>query len=350
MKRQTIIVVVISLSLLVSLPVLSGETAWQAPTRNIPVPDHVSEALQKVIRNTKSPASIPAKLELTEKELRVMIKQHTENLLSKNPELIKLREVKIKQESIAGVNGYWVMPKTVKAENKDKLFVFIHGGAYIFGPGEAGLDEPMLLAERLGIKVYSIDYRMPPDHPYPAAVDDVIAVYKKLIESYHPKIIAMGGSSSGGGLLLSSVQQFQTMELPMPAALFVGTPWADLSNIGDSYAINHGVDQVLLSYSMLEPAAKAYANGMRLTDKRISPIYGEFKNFPPTMIVSGTRDLFLSNAVRVHRKLRSENVDADLHIYEGMSHATYLKAPQVPEVEDMYKELQRFLNQTINKR
>lgn len=327
-----------------------GAEEWNAPMRHIPVPLGASPELQSVIASADPAAveSIPETLDLSSDQIREMVQAHTANLLAKNPELIISRDVKIEQSSIGGVNVYHISPNEISDENEGRLFIFTHGGAYVYGPGEAGLDEPMLLAARLGIEVLSIDYRMPPDHPYPAAVDDVISVYRELIENYPADSLAFGGSSAGGGILLSSVQRFRELGLPMPGALFAGTPWADLSNVGDSLHINHGIDQVLLAYSLLEPAAKAYANGIELTDKRISPVYGDFEGFPPTIIVSGTRDLFLSHAVRVHRKLRDAGVPADLHVYEGISHATYMKNPELPESINMYDEIQRFISEHVN--
>ncbi len=116
----------------------------------------------------------------------------------------------------------------------------------------------------------------------------------------------------------------QDEKLPLPAAIAPGTPWSDIDRIGDTYKTNEWTDNILVTWDgWLGRAAKLYANGHDLKDPYISPIYGDFSNFPPTILTSGTRDLFLSNTVRTHRKLRRAGVIADLNVYEGMSHAQY---------------------------
>ncbi len=130
----------------------------------------------------------------------------------------------------------------------------------------------------------------------------------------------------------------------MPGALFAGTPWADLTKTGDSYFTNEGVDNILVTYEgILEGSAKLYAGDHALTDPLISPVYGDFKGFPPTYLVSGTRDMFLSNTVRVHRKLRTAGVEADLNVYESLSHGEYLAVIESPESQQVFAELGEFL-------
>jgi monoterpene epsilon-lactone hydrolase len=128
--------------------------------------------------------------------------------------------------------------------------------------------------------------------------------------------------------------------------LYLGTPWADLTKTGDTLYTNEGIDRVLVSYDgMLSAAAQLYAHGADLTDPLLSPVYGEFKGFPPTYLVTGTRDLFLSDTARVHRKLRVAGVAADLNVHEGISHAEYAFVAGSPEWLQTYTELAEFLRQ-----
>ena len=118
----------------------------------------------------------------------------------------------------------------------------------------------------------------------------------------------------------------------MPGAIAPGTPWSDMTKTGDTYFANEMVDNVLVSNDgWLADAANLYANGHDLKDPMLSPVYGDLHGFPPTILTSGTRDLFLSNTVRVHRKLRAAGVVADLMVFEGQSHAQYLFVPDAPE-------------------
>jgi len=132
--------------------------------------------------------------------------------------------------------------------------------------------------------------------------------------------------------------------LPLPAAIAPGTPWSDLTETGDTYKTNEWLDNVLVSYNgYLTRAARLYANGHDLKDPQLSPIYGDFRGFPPTILTSGTRDLFLSNTVRTHRKLRQVGVEAALEVFEGISHGQYL-VPEAPETKEAFAEITRFLD------
>jgi acetyl esterase/lipase len=132
--------------------------------------------------------------------------------------------------------------------------------------------------------------------------------------------------------------------IDVPGALYAGTPWADLTKTGDSYIINQGVDRLLITYDgLLAGAARLYAGDLDLKDPLLSPVYGEFHGFPPTFLVTGTRDLFLSNTARVHTKIRAAGVVADLLVYEGVSHGDYAFEPTSPESLMTYAELNAFL-------
>ena len=136
--------------------------------------------------------------------------------------------------------------------------------------------------------------------------------------------------------------------LPLPGALAPCTPWSDLAPIGDSYATNAGLDNVLVTYdNWLADAVRLYAQGQDLTNPYLSPVYGDFAGFPPTLLVSGTRDLFLSNTVRVHLKMRALGVPADLIVHEGMSHVQYYMDPNMPEARFHFQELGRFFRRHL---
>jgi epsilon-lactone hydrolase len=205
--------------------------------------------------------------------------------------------------------------------------------------------------ERHGhIKVISVDYRMPPDFPYPAAMDDAMAVYREVLKTTDAKHIGIFGTSTGGGMTLAMVLRAKAEGLPIPAAIAPGTPWSDMTKTGDSYFTNDMVDNVLVSNEgWLGEAAKLYANGHDLKDPMLSPIYGDLHGFPPTILTTGTRDLFLSNTVRVHRKLREAGVTADLIVFEGMSHAQYLFAADAPESQEHFAEVGAFFGRFLER-
>ena len=191
-------------------------------------------------------------------------------------------------------------------------------------PRRGGDKEAIELAGFGGFKVISVDYRMPPDFPYPAAMDDAMAVYRAVLKTTKAKNIGIFGTSTGGGMTLAMVLRAKMEHLPLPGAIAPGTPWSDMTKTGDSFYANEMLDNVLVSDDgFLHAAALLYANGHDLKDPLLSPVYGDMHGFPPTILTSGTRDLFLSNTVRVHRKLREAGVEAVLQVFEGESHAQY---------------------------
>ena len=174
-------------------------------------------------------------------------------------------------------------------------------------------------------------------------MDDAMAVYKAILKTTNSKHIAIFGTSTGGGMTLAMVLRAKAEGLRIPAAIAPGTPWSDMTKTGDSYFTNDRIDNVLVSNEgWLGDAAKLYANGHDLKDPMLSPVYGDLRGFPPTILTTGTRDLFLSNTVRVHQKLREAGVVADLLVFEGMSHAQYNLAPDAPESKEHFKQVAAF--------
>jgi epsilon-lactone hydrolase len=281
---------------------------------------------------------------------KALINMRAEQINKTLPGLREKLGVKSEQVTIAGVNCYILTPSSMPEQNRNRLLVHVHGGGYVFGPGESATREAVLMAGYGKFKVISIDYRMPPDFPYPAAMDDAMAVWKETVKTNDPKKMAIFGTSTGGGMTLAMVLRAKTEGLPLPAATAPGTPWSDMTKTGDTFYTNEKVDNILVSNDgWLGEAAKLYANGHDLKDPQLSPIYGDLSGFPPTILTSGTRDLFLSNTVRVHRKLRQAGVVADLHVFEGQSHAQYAGDPDAPETKEHFGELTAFFDKYLAK-
>jgi epsilon-lactone hydrolase len=281
---------------------------------------------------------------------KALIKMRADQIVKTLPALREKLGVKSEQVTIAGVNCYILTPDNIPEQNRNRLLVHVHGGGYVFAPAESATREAILMAGFGKFKVISIDYRMPPDYPYPAAMDDAMAVWKETVKTNDPKKMAIFGTSTGGGMTLAMVLRARTEKLPFPAAIGPGTPWSDMTKTGDTFFTNEKVDNILVSNDgWLGDAAKLYANGHDLKDPQLSPIYGDLSGFPPTILTSGTRDLFLSNTVRVHRKLRQAGVVADLHVFEGQSHAQYAGDPDAPETREHFGELAAFFDKYLAK-
>jgi monoterpene epsilon-lactone hydrolase len=227
--------------------------------------------------------------------------------------------------------------------NADHALMDLHGGALVFGGGDACRIAAQRQADQHKILCYGVDYRMPPEHPYPAGLDDCIATYRHMLARHRPEHIVIGGRSAGGNLAAAMLLRAREEGLPMPAALVLLSPEVDLTESGDSFAINQMVD-VMLPGSLMDQNL-LYADGADLTDPCLSPLFGDLTAFPPTFLQAGTRDLFLSNAVRMHRALRRAGVEAELHIFEGMPHGGFMG--QAPEDRELIEEIGRFMQRHL---
>jgi len=319
------------------------------PGRAIPVPDTVSPQLQAQIAG---PYRIPNwnAAPKSAAEWKELINKLADAGASARREAREKLGVTMEATVIGGVKAFILTPKEVPPENRNRLLVHVHGGGYVYNPGEAGTGEAVLMAGYGGFKVISIDYRMPPDFPYPAAMDDAMAVWREAVKMQDPRNMAIFGTSTGGGMTLAMILRAKQENLPLPAAIAPGTPWSDLTETGDTYKTNEWLDNVLVSYNgYLVRAAKLYANGHDLKDPQLSPIYGDFHGFPPAILTSGTRDLFLSLTVLTHRKLRRAGVEAELQVYEGMSHAQYNFDAFAPETREVFTEVAQFFDRHLGK-
>lgn len=221
----------------------------------------------------------------------------------------------------------------------DCAYLELHGGALVFGGGEACRVGAQKQADLHGVRCYGVDYRTPPQHPFPAALDDCLVAYRYLLDHYTPDRIVVGGRSACGNLAAAMLLRARDEGLPMPAALVLLSPELDLTESGDSFEVNRYVDVVLVGSLMSNN--RLYADGADLSEPLLSPLFGDVSGFPPTFLQSGTRDLFLSNAVRMHRKLRQAGVPAALHVFEAMPHGGF--GGVTPEDEDLADEMARFV-------
>ena len=239
----------------------------------------------------------------------------------------------VEEREVAGVRVYVITPKGVR-DDDPRRYLDIHGGGLTGGAGPLCRAMGIIAAERMQATTWAVDYRMPPDHPFPVPLDDCVAAYRGMLAEHRPDHVVIGGESAGGNLAPALVLRARDEGLPLPAGLVLITPELDLTESGDSFQANLGVDSNLPG-SLME-ANLLYAGGHDLGDPYVSPLFGDFtKGFPPTILTAGTRDLFLSNAVRMHRALRRAGVEAELHIKEAAPHSAYFgTAPEDSEIDE----------------
>lgn len=246
----------------------------------------------------------------------------------------------VETRRIAGVPYHECSPAG-SADPDGPLYLFFHGGAFVFGGGAFAQMQGARAAAALGVRTLCVDYRMPPDHPFPAAPEDCFAVYKALLDSHDPRRIVIGGSSAGGNLAAATALMIRDRGLPPPAGVILLTPEVDLTEAGDSFRTNEDLDVVLKR--PLPEANALYAAGHDRRDPYLSPLFADFtRGFPPTLVQTGTRDLFLSNSVLIHRKLRDAGIDAELHVWEAMPHSGFGRG-ETPEGDALNAELRRFI-------
>ncbi len=247
---------------------------------------------------------------------------------------------RVDTQSVAGVATYLCTPPARSAD-ADRIYLYLHGGAFVFGAGRYAMALGAQTADALDQTTVSVDYRTPPAYPFPAALEDCFAVYQHLLKSAPRRKIVIGGSSAGGNLAAAVTLLIRDRGLAPPAALVLLTPEVDLTEAGDTFRTNALLD-VNLKTGMPECNA-LYADGRSLTDPYLSPLFADFTpGFPPTLIQSGTRDLFLSNSVLMHRKLRRAGIEAELHVWEAMPHAGF-GFGAVPENQEISEEVRRFI-------
>jgi acetyl esterase/lipase len=250
----------------------------------------------------------------------------------------------VETTKISGVLCYDCVPSDALSRNSP-VYLFVHGGAFVVGDGAFAKAQGARTADALGVRTVSVDYRMPPDHPFPAAPEDCVTVYEALIDKVDSSNVVIGGSSAGGNIAAAATLMIRDRGLPLPAGTVLLTPEVDLTESGDTFRTNETLDVVLKGG--LPECNALYANGHDLRHPYLSPLFADFtRGFPPTLVQSGTRDLFLSNSVLLHRKLRDAGIDAELHVWEAMPHGGFIPG-EAPENAEIQAEVLRFIKRVV---
>ena len=243
------------------------------------------------------------------------------------------------------INGTPVFTATPEGARPGAVVLYVHGGSFVLGSGRAAGLHGALEAVRNRATVWAVDFRVPPEHPYPAGMDDCVAVYRGLLETHAPGAIMVLGASSGASLAVGAVLKALDEGLPQPGGVALLSPLLDLTEGGDTFRSLQGLDRNLQEGTAACNAL--YAGRHDPKGPYLSPVFAEFpKGFPPTLITSGTRDLFLSNAVVFHRKLRRQGVYADLNVWEAAPHGGFNGG--APEDSELYWEVKRFFDRCWN--
>lgn len=310
------------------------------PARDIPIPSSVStEARQVLAMGSLAPPTEWPPLDDLE-AWRELVRVQDETVKTILDDLLGGNDVAVVESIIDGVHVFVATGERADVEDR-RVYLDVHGGAWAFQGGPVSGLLARAVARSVDVPVWSVDYRRPPDDPWPEAVNDCLTVYRSLLKDRDHGEIVVGGTSAGGNIAAAMILKARDEGLPLPAAAVLNTPATDLTASGDTWKTNVGLDNLLTGTEKVPMLL--YASGHDLHDPLISPLFGDFsKGFPPTILTTGTRDLLLSDTVRIHRALRRAGIEADLHVWEAAGHGLFLGL--APEDTDREAQIQRFLD------
>ena len=294
-------------------------------TRVVPVPQTISPQAQLVVGHPAPDQGPPESLENRRKgtDAYTARARVAWNRLCPNT---------LVEDTMAGVPVRIVTPEGLPEANKDKVLLNLHGGG--FNSDSGSYTESIPIASFAKIKVVAVLYRLAPEHPFPAAVDDSVAVYKELLKTYKPNHIVLYGTSAGAILTAEVASRLKQLGLPLPAALGIFSGLGDFARLGDSQAM-YALRGLSGHLDAPQPGThdSEYVTTTDPKDPVLSPIYSDLHGLPPTLFVTSGRDLLLSGTINLHRAYFTAGVDAQLVVYDALPHAFWYD-PMLPEAQE----------------
>ncbi len=251
----------------------------------------------------------------------------------------------IEQVDAGGVRAEWILVPAAKA---NRVLVYLHGGGYAFGSAASHRRIMALVGQAAQARVLGVDYRLAPEHPFPAALEDALLAYAWLLDSgFEPKRVAFVGDSAGGGLALSTMVKLKERGAPLPAAAVLVSPWVDLTGTLPAATHNADVDPILRWEGGLEVLARAYAGRTDVKNPLISPLRADLGGLPPILVLVGAREILLDDSKELARRLRGFDVEVQLRVWPGMWHGWQFHAPRLPEAAAAIASMGSFLRKSI---
>ncbi|MGH9599073.1 MAG: alpha/beta hydrolase fold domain-containing protein [Terracidiphilus sp.] len=291
-------------------------------TRVVPLPETISPQARAMLARPTPDEAPPQSLA----ERRAQIDRGTAR---RRVEWSRICPNRIVESTIAGVPVHIVTPEGMPAANRDKVLINLHGGG--FNADSGSYTETIPIAGYAKFEVVAVLYRLAPEHPFPAAVNDAVAVYKALLKTYRPSHIAIYGTSAGAILTGEVAVKLKQLGLPMPGALGIFSGLGDFARAGDSASV-----YALRGFSGHldppdgQPHDLSYTGGVNPRNPVLSPVYADLRGLPPTLFVTATRDMLLSGTVNLDRAFLEAGVDAHLVVYDALTHAFWYD-PSLPE-------------------
>ena len=242
--------------------------------------------------------------------------------------------------SLGGVPGEWQLPETGES---GKVLLYLHGGGYALGSPASHRNMVGMIADAAHCRAFIADYRLGPEHPFPAAVEDGVAAYKALLdEGNEASKIFIAGDSAGGGLTAATLVSARDQGLPMPAAGICISPWVDLTLSGDSMTSKAEADP-MLKPETLGWMGGLYLNGQDAKAPLASPIFADLKGLPPLLVQVGSEEILYDDAVTFDKVAREAGVETELEVWDGMMHVWHLMAGVLPEGKQAINRIGAFI-------
>jgi len=310
-------------------------------TRVVPMPSTISPQAQHWLASLTQEKSGPESLA----ERRA----HTDAWRTRDSaEARKLYPVKIEETTTAGVRTDIITPLETPEANRTRVLINLHGGG--FNSDSGSLIEGIPIANLAKTKVVSVYYRLAPENPFPAAVDDVVAVYKELLKTYKPHSIGIFGTSAGAILTAEVSVRLKQLGLPLPAALGIFSGLGDFSRPGDSWQLFtlNGLPGELQPTDANHPHDDQYVGKSDRRDPVLSPLFADLHGMPPSLLVTSTRDILLSSTTIFHRALLHAGNDAQLVVFEALPHAFWYHF-QLPETTEALELMAKFFDERVGR-
>lgn len=236
---------------------------------------------------------------------------------------------------------------TIEGTRPHGVMLWIHGGGFVAGSPRTTLGPAVNVARASGMRLLSIDYRLAPEHPFPAPLDDALAAYRALLDEVPIDEITVGGESAGGALTLALLVAARDAGLPLPRAVIVFSPPADRTMTGQSYLTKAAVDPILTTEA-LQAGFHAYRGKINADHPLVSPLFADLTGLPPTLIQVGSHEILLDDATRLATRLATADVTVTLEVTPGMPHGFQARGPESPEAARALQNVRRFLRQTLS--
>lgn len=253
-------------------------------------------------------------------------------------------DISVEDLSLGGVPAERL---SAEGASNGKAFLYIHGGGFVGGSPRTHRPLTWRFAKEIGIPVYAIDYRLAPEHPFPAGLDDCVAAYRALLDKgYAAKSIIVGGDSAGGNLTLALALRLKAEGLPLPAALICLSPATDMTGTGASRHENAEADSLFVE-EMFDSLKPAYYPGRDERDPFLSPLFGDVSGFPPVLFQVGEREMLRDDSTRMAERLKAAGVEAVLEVWPKVWHVWQLNADMLPEGREAITHITRFARQHL---